>query len=128
MKIKEIVPELVVKSLPRSIEFYKSKLGFTVDEIAPNENLPKWAHLSNNNFNIMMQEYDEAKEEIPSLSSKISSTILIVIKLELKDDVRDLYKSIKGESEISMNIRETDYGTIEFGLKDPDGYILLISG
>ncbi|HBY21549.1 MAG: hypothetical protein A2Y24_06075 [Clostridiales bacterium GWE2_32_10] len=128
MKIKEIVPELVVKSVQRSIEFYKSELGFTVDEIAPNENSPKWARLSNNNFNIMLQEYDEAKAEIPLLGNKITSTVLIVIRIELKNDVKELYENIKSKLEIAIEMRETDYGTIEFGLKDPDGYILLISG
>ena len=39
-------------------------------------------------------------------------------------NVRDLYERIHGQVQIVWPLEAMSYGTIEFGIRDPDGYVL----
>lgn len=129
MKLKEMVPELVVEDVNSSIEFYKSTLGFEVVAQAPEQGVPAWAELVNGSVRLMMQEKQETLLEIPTLTDRtIGGTTLLVFRIEGQDSVRHIWSSLQNRDGIVLPLRETDYGTVEFGITDPDGYVLIFAG
>ena len=129
MKLKEVVSELVVEDVKRSIDFYKEMLGFEVTAQVPETGSPGWAELVNGSARLMIQSREETQAEIPSLSTASNGgTMLLVFRFEDHDMVRDLWTKSAKLKRVVFPLRETDYGTIEFSVTDPDGYILIFAG
>jgi len=59
MKLKEVVSELVVEDVKRSIDFYKEMLGFEVTAQVPETGSPGWAELVNGSARLMIQSREE---------------------------------------------------------------------
>jgi len=67
--------------------------------------------------------------EIPSISNRIiGGTTILVFRLNSRDAVRNLASKLTNQVQIVSSLRETDYGTVELIIADPDGYMLLFSG
>ena len=126
--LKELVIELVVKDICESVNFYSKYLDFKIDMKSPDNDSYTWCQLSNNNFKIMMQDFEETKNEMIKFPKELSSSNIILLKYDL-DKLKEIYNLvIKDEIDIFMNIRNTEYGTTEFGILDPDNNIIIISG
>ena len=129
MKPKQLVPELVVQDVENSIRFYSDGLGFQVLAKAPEVGSPTWAELVNNSIHLMLQARKDAVAEIPEISSRtIGGTILLVFRTDSKDTVENTWNSYSGKGNVVLPLRKTEYGTVEFAITDPDGYILLFAG
>jgi len=61
-------------------------------------------------------------------AGKAGGTMIIVLRMDSKEEVRALGQTLKGNPSLAMPARETDYGTIEFAVQDPDNYLVLIAG
>ena len=78
---------------------------------------------------IMMQETEVTKLEIAELKTRFTGTDLLMLKLENAEAVRSAYERFDNEAEsVYMKIRVTEYGSCEFGVKDPEGRYIIISG
>lgn len=129
MQLNQLVPELVVDDVNASIEFYTRKLGFEVVLKVPEEGKPVWAELKNGETSLMLQETKETFGEIPLISDrKTGGTTLLVFRLVTSQQVRQIWSSLSTNSQVVLPLRETDYGTVEFGITDPDGYVIIFAG
>ncbi|MCL2383561.1 MAG: VOC family protein [Oscillospiraceae bacterium] len=128
MMLKEIVPELIVKDVSKSIQFYKEIFGFNVKMTVPDSQPYSWCQMSLNNFNIMMQEHSSICEEINDFPEILSSSNIIVLKFDNTSEVKKLYNRLKNDGiSFFTDLKETEYGTVEFGIFDPDNYMILVS-
>jgi len=126
--LKEIVPELIVKDVSKSIQFYKEIFGFNVKMTVPDSQPYSWCQMSLNNFNIMMQEHSSICEEINDFPEILSSSNIIVLKFDNTSEVKKLYNRLKNDGiSFFTDLKETEYGTVEFGIFDPDNYMILVS-
>ena len=124
----DVIPELTVEDVIRSIEFYCSRLGFTEVARAPEDGVPVWAEVKNRDARIMFQRRAEMFLEIPSMAgSTLGGTSVIVLQVSV-EDARRFAADVSPGLEVALPMRETEYGTVEIGVKDPDGYVVLISG
>lgn len=129
MRIKEAVPELIVRDPERTIEFYTVHLGFEVTARVPDIGKTNWAELSNENVRLMIQAHSDVLQEMPSLHGReIGGTAILVLKLGRRQLVRDTYERVRKVTTMLMQLRDTEYDTTEFAIADPDGYIILLSG
>lgn len=128
MEPKELVPELIVDDVSRSIQFYRDALGFEVSQQAPEEGAPTWAEIVNGPARLMLQNWQETLSEMPRLSGRPRGGITIfVLRLETQDKVHEIARALSSHNNVVLPLRETDYGTVEFGVTDPDGYVILFS-
>lgn len=128
MKTEKLIPELIVKDLERMIDFYTKCFGFNLEATDPEEKPYTWIQLTNGDCTIMMQELEATKAEIPGLTEQISGTDLLMIKLRTIESAKKLYGQIEDSHiEIYMPIRVTEYGSCEFGIKDPEGRYIIVS-
>lgn len=129
MKIKQIIPELIVDDIERMVEFFVNKFDFEVEATDSEEGHYTWVQIVNGDSRIMMQETEVTKLEIPELKIRITGTDLLMLKLENVEAVRTIYERFGNESEsVYMKIRVTEYGSCEFGVKDPEGRYIIVSG
>jgi uncharacterized glyoxalase superfamily protein PhnB len=126
MEMKQLVPDLMVDDVAKTITFYQDVLGFKTVATAP-ENAPVlcWALIKNGGVHFMLQSRSSFVQELPSLNApKAGGTLIFYITVP---DVQGWYASIKGKAKIVTDLRETTYGTKEFALEDCNGYVLVIA-
>ena len=128
MKLKALVPEFIVSNLDKSISFYEDALHFKLEITAPDVAPFTWAQLQLGDFRIMMQDHYETKREISDFPSILGSTVLFVLKYDDLEVAKAMYTELQRKGiQTFIEYRETDYGTVEFGIVDPDGYRIIIS-
>lgn len=128
MMLKDLVMELVVKDIFKCVDFYSKYLGFKLDMKAPDNDNFTWCQLSNGSLKIMMQDFEETKKEMLEFPKELSSSNIILLKYDL-NKLKEIYNLIKlNNITLFMDIRETDYGTTEFGILDPENNIIILSG
>jgi catechol 2,3-dioxygenase-like lactoylglutathione lyase family enzyme len=108
-------PQLVVKDLERSIEFYKSKLGFDVDFRYEDF----YAGISKDGYSIHLKEGKPHNDERRNREENEDLDIVFSV-----DNIHDLYDEYSTNSvEFIQRLRVMPYGK-EFYITDPDGYII----
>jgi len=126
MKPEELVPEIVVKSVQRSLDFYCKVLNFSVVKRVPETGEPTWAEITNGPAKLMLQKWTTTLDEMPKLKKRKKGGITIfVFRLKDSNEINKLSNNISNEIENILTLRNTDYGTVELGISDPDGYIIL---
>lgn len=126
MELTEIINEFVVWDLEKTIEFYRKHLGFELEETDGNP--ITWCRMRKNNCTIMFEEYSTVCAEIPDFPSKVSSSNLIKFKYANRKDLEKLYDKLKKENvKLFMELKDTDYGSLEFGILDPDNNMIILS-
>jgi uncharacterized glyoxalase superfamily protein PhnB len=121
--MKSLTPNIKVDSIETSLRFYRDLLGFKIDMQNPETN-PVWAKLSNGSAEIMLHQKESIDEEYPSLKGINGGALTFFISI---DDAPSLYEKVKSSAEVIMPLTKKFYGTTEFAIKDPDGFILTFS-
>lgn len=125
--MKSIINELVVNSVKDSIEFYCKYFGFEVTATDGDDEIT-WAEIKNGDISMMFHDYDLICKEHTNYPKKNESSNIIMFKYENKDETKKMYDLLKTENiEIFSDWMETDYGSVEFIIKDLDENKILIS-
>lgn len=129
MKLINVINEFVVSNMQKSIKFYQENLEFKI-ELTEEETEPyTWVQMSNGKTKIMLEDYASVCREINKFPNKANSTNLIKFKYNNTNrEIKDFYSKLKEKNiKIFMELKETDYGTTEFGILDPDKNRIIIS-
>ncbi len=120
--LKKLSPNVMVKSVPKSIDFYKKVLGFKVSMRYPQKGKPVWASLCSGEVEIMIQDTKSLGQEIKSLKGKkTGGSLVFYIRVT---GIKNLYSRVKSKVKIIQKLNKTFYGNWEFTIQDPDGYLL----
>lgn len=127
MKQIGLVPELLVKSLKNSLDFYIGIFGF---EVVYGREEEKFVYIKKGNAEIMLEQIGVGRNWITKdLQYPLGRGVNFQIEVE---DVDALYAVItKNNLPIFLPIEETWYkhsqrsvGNWQFCVQDPDGYLL----
>ena len=122
MKLKSLTPNLIVKSVNQTLSFYEQCPGFVKLASVPEEGELAFALIKLGDVSMMIQSKESLNDENPIFKNQpIGGTIALYIDVE---DIAALYKHLKGKSELIVDTHDTFYGTREFSIKDPNGYLL----
>jgi uncharacterized glyoxalase superfamily protein PhnB len=126
MKLKKLIPSLMVQDVQSSIEFYKTFLNFKLVKTIPDTEPFDWAKMKCGATEIALQSQDMMAFDIPEMQGlKTGSTILFYVEV---DDIDALYAQVKDNVEISQDIC-TFYPDIrEFRIRDFNGYFWTFEG
>src|SRR4029077_8710237 len=100
--------------LDRAIEWYTRKLGFTLAWRAANDGEGENCMLTAGNTSLMLSTGSHL-----GVKPQFSGTLYFETA-----GVREVYERIKDQAEIVWPLEAMEYGTLEFGIRDPDGYTL----
>ncbi len=122
MIMKQIIPHLTSSNTAVSIEFYRDLLGFKAAYIQNDDNrLPSFAIMKKDNIEIMIASQETMHEINTGMNvTNIGASVMFYVQL---DSVTGYYNSIKDKVSVFKELFESDWGTTEFWIKDPDGYI-----
>jgi catechol 2,3-dioxygenase-like lactoylglutathione lyase family enzyme len=132
MKFKPLKPELYVSNFEKSLHFYSEILDFKVEYTREN---PKFAFLSFQGSQIMIQEFD-SNEEDEYVTGKFEYPFGQGINFQIDtDNIQELYDSLKEHNypirrEIQdswYKVKNTLHGCRQILVQDPDGYLLRFS-
>jgi len=129
LKEPGVVCELGVLDVARSIAFYE-KLGFKTIEVESAEGAFAWAELSFHGSRLMLQKIGLLADHLPGIARQLNEpSHAIVLRVGSAGDAEAFYGRL---DELGIGaqtgLRQSHYGTTEFSIVDPDGYVLLIAG
>ncbi len=113
-KFNKIVPVLKVAQLQRAIDFYRDALGFSVVWQAGNDGGGENAMLQAGATSVLLSTGTHLGEK-PQFTGTIYFNMT---------GVREFFESIKSKAEVVWPLEMMEYGQLEFGIRDPDGYTL----
>lgn len=118
-KITNIRPMLAVVDLPRTIAFYRDKLGFSCKGMFGNP--PVWCELERDGQTIMFNAppRDCVERDLPR---KAKDYQIFYINT---DNITALYAEFQSRGLAVSALRVMPYHMKEFDLRDPDGYWLM---
>jgi len=122
MEYKDLMPNLMVKDVGKTVDFYKNVLGFNVLDTVPEKEPFVFAIVNAEKVLISFQEEKSIKEEYPQLEKHPQGgcfTLYIHVS-----DVNGLYEKVKGKATIAKEMHKTFYGSTDFAIEDCNGYVL----
>jgi len=126
MIFKDATPNLMVKNVKKTVDFYTNILGFNLIASVPETGDWVFAIVQSGNIMFMFQEENSLKEEYPQLSrfSPDGGGLTFYIHVT---DIHALYEKLKDKVTIAKDLHQTFYGATDFAIEDCNGYILTFS-
>jgi len=122
MEYKDLMPNLMVKDVGKTVDFYKNVLGFNVLDTVPEKEPFVFAIVNAGTILLSFQEEKSIKEEYSQLN-KFTEGGGLTLYIHVSD-VHGLYEKVKGKATIAKEMHKTFYGSTDFGIEDCNGYIL----
>jgi uncharacterized glyoxalase superfamily protein PhnB len=119
---KKLTPNLIVADVERSLAFYVDTLGFARGMTVPGESPFVFASVTGGPVEIFFNDAALAVKEYPAFAGKpLGATGTLYVEVEGVDALHD---RLKGHVRITMPLVDQFYGTREFAIEDPDGYVI----
>jgi len=126
MKFQKLTPNLVVRDVAASMEFYHSVLGFQPAITVPDQAPYVFGSVTNGGVEIFFNDQKAVAEEYPILGAKpIGGSLTLFIEVEGIEEILAAVK--KSGARITMPLKEQFYGMREFAFEDPEGWIATIA-
>jgi uncharacterized glyoxalase superfamily protein PhnB len=126
MKFQKLTPNLVVRDVAASMEFYRSVLGFQPAITVPDQAPYVFGSVTSGNVEIFFNEQKSVAVDYPALGAKpIGGALTLFIEVEGIEEV--LAAIQKSKAKITMPLKEQFYGMREFAFEDPEGWEVTIA-
>ncbi len=121
-RFQSITPNLLVKDVRKSTEFYRDVLGFTVSETVPEQEPFVFVWMKRDEVSVFLNDIAAAAHDYPdaaSLPSGGTAALFFVVS-----DVDGYHATVAPKAKVVMPIKTQFYGMREFAVTDPDGHII----
>jgi len=126
MKFQKLTPNLVVRDVAASMDFYKTVLGFQPAITVPDQAPYVFGSVTSGGVEIFFNDQKAVAEDYPALSAKpIGGALTLFIEVEGIEEV--LAAVQKSATKITMPLKEQFYGMREFAFQDPEGWEVTIA-
>ena len=131
MKFADVTPNLIASDVSRSVAFYRDVLGFSMGETVPDAPPFHFAWMRRDGVSVFLNSLESVRSEHRDLGSRpIGGTATLFIVLEAEDvagGIDALYASVAPGARVIMELKNQFYGMREFGVEDPDGYVIFFA-
>ncbi len=126
MKFQKLTPNLIVRDVAASMEFYRSVLGFQPAITVPDQPPYVFGSVTSGAVEIFFNDQKAVRAEYPALGSRpIGGSLTLFLEVEGIDDVFAAVQ--KSGSKVTMPMKEQFYGMREFAFEDPEGWVITIA-
>jgi uncharacterized glyoxalase superfamily protein PhnB len=126
MKFNKLTPNLVVRDVAASMDFYKSVLGFQSAITVPEQTPYVFGSVTNGAVEIFFNDQKAVAEDYPPLGAKpIGGALTLFIEVEGIEEILAKVKASKAK--VVMPLKTQFYGMREFAFEDPEGWIITIA-
>lgn len=112
-------PNLIVSDMAASLAFYRDMLGFQLAQSVPDEPPFVFAWLKRGGVELFLNDAKPVVSEFTNLRAGNTSTLFVIV-----NDVDAFHAQLSGRARIVMGLTDQFYGTREFAILDPDGYLI----
>ena len=124
-KLESLTPNIMVKDVNATIDYFTSILGFKLIDTNPEIGQFEWGYVMLDNVGFMFQEEKSLKDEYKEIAPKdIGGALTFYIRIK---NIDDYYRKISEKAVIVKTMNKTFYGTNEFAIMDLNGFILTFS-
>jgi uncharacterized glyoxalase superfamily protein PhnB len=128
MKFTDVTPNLVVSDIDRSLAFYRDVLGFSLVTTVPDAAPFVFAWLQRDDVSVFLNTVGSVKESLPDLAARriggTNTMFMIVEAGSPSEGIDALFEAVKPKARVVMPLKDQFYGMREFGIEDPDGYVI----
>jgi len=121
MKLQKLTPNLVVRDVEASMEFYCRVLGFQRGQTVPEQAPYVFGIVTNGAVEIFFNDQKAVAAEHPDLGTRpVGGALTLYIEVQ---GIEGLFKNVQKHGvRITMPMKEQFYGMREFGMEDPEGW------
>ena len=132
MKFQDVTPNLIVSDIDRSSAFYRDVLGFQVVTSVPDAAPFVFVWLQRDDVNVFLNaKAGLMEDDAPGLVGReIGGTNTLFMNVEAESaevGVDRLFHDISPRAKLVMPLKTQFYGLREFGVEDPDGYVIFFA-
>ena len=126
MKFQKLTPNLVVRDVAASMDFFRTVLGFQPAMKVPDEPPYVFGSVTNGGVEIFFNDHKAVAEDYPALVARpIGGTLTLFIEVE---GIEEILASVQNSgAKITMPLKEQFYGMREFAFEDPEGWVVTIA-
>ncbi|MCD4698818.1 MAG: VOC family protein [Bacteroidales bacterium] len=125
MELKSLTPNLMVKDVNKTLDFYTNVLGFELLQTVPEKGTFDWGFVKLGNVMLMFQKDTSIKAEYKELENyEKGGAFTLYIQVE---ELQKWYETIKDKTKVIKPWHKTFYGANEFAIIDINGFILTFS-
>jgi uncharacterized glyoxalase superfamily protein PhnB len=126
MKFQKLTPNLVVRDVAASMEFYRSVLGFQPAITVPDQPPYVFGSVTSGNVEIFFNDRKAVAEDYPPLGARPAGGALTLF-MEVEGIEEVLAAVQKSSAKTVMPLKQQFYGMREFAFEDPEGWIITIA-
>ena len=130
MNFANVTPNLVVADIDRSIAFYRDVLGFSIQATVPDKTPFLFAWMQRDTTSVFLNTLESVKADQPDLAARPiggTNTMYMAVEAESAETGVDaLFDAISPQARVIMPLTTQFYGMREFGIEDPDGYVIFL--
>jgi catechol 2,3-dioxygenase-like lactoylglutathione lyase family enzyme len=123
--IRSAVPTFLVSDVGATARWYADELGFVLGGAQPDHEPYFYASVHRGGAEIMLLSLEGYRK--PDLADRRPAGLWDAY-LRMDGGVRGLYESFAGKPFIELPLTLQRYGDWEFGVRDPNGYVLVFGG
>ena len=131
MKLQDVTPNLIVADIDRSTAFYRDVLGFSIVTTVPDAAPFVFVWLQRDNVHVFLNARAGAAEDLPDFAARpiggTNSLYMLVEADSVDDGIDALFREVEGRARVVMPLKTQFFGMREFGIEDPDGYLVLFA-
>ena len=125
MELKSLTPNLMVKDVNKTLDFYTNVLGFELLQTVPEKGTFDWGFVKSGNVMLMFQKDTSIKAEYKELENyEKGGALTLYIQVE---ELQKWHETIKDKTNVINPMHKTFYGANEFAIMDINGFILTFS-
>jgi len=126
MKFQKLTPNLVVRDVAASMNFYQTVLGFQTAITVPEQAPYVFGSVTNGAVELFFNDQKAVAADYPALGAKpIGGALTLFIEVEGIEEV--LAAVQKSEVKITMPLKTQFYGMREFAFQDLEGWEITIA-
>jgi uncharacterized glyoxalase superfamily protein PhnB len=114
--MKKLTPVIAVEEIEPVLPFWTERLGFQMIASVPEGDRMGFAILAKDKIEVMYQTLASIRNDAPALATGVSRTNLFIEVEELDSIIPALHGC-----EVTVPLRNTFYGSREFGVRAPCG-------
>mgnify|MGYP000279667218 CR=1 FL=1 len=124
-KLESITPNIMVKDVNATLEYYTNELGFKLIDTNPELGQYEWGYVMLDNVGLMFQEEKSLKDEYKEIQPmNVGGALTFYIRVK---NIHGYFNGISKKVKIVKPMNKTFYGTDEFAIMDINGFILTFS-
>jgi lactoylglutathione lyase len=126
MKFQKLTPNLLVRDVAASMNFYQAVLGFQPAISVPDQAPYVFGSVTNGSVEIFFNDQKAVAADYPALGAKpIGGALTLFMEVEGIEEI--LAAVQKSNAKITMPLKTQFYGMREFAFQDPEGWEITIA-